>query len=70
MEIFNIIYNNVKTIFGTVYLLAKPVVVGVYDKFAEQKGGRRKRTRKRTQKRTRKRMHRKKNRTWKKRYHK
>ena len=66
MEIFNIIYNNVKTIFGTVYLLAKPVVVGVYDKFAEQKGGRRKRT----QKRTRKRMHRKKNRTWKKRYHK
>ena len=49
MELLTTVFNNVKTMTVTLYLLVKPFVMGIYETFNEQKGGgrRRKMTRKR-----------------------
>lgn len=62
MELLTTVFNNVKTMTVTLYLLVKPFVMGIYETFNEQKGGRRRKmTRKRNRRvkrnRTRKRYH-------------
>ena len=48
MELLTTVFNNVKTMTVTLYLLVKPFVMGIYETFTEQKGGgKRKMTRKR-----------------------